>query len=178
MNNIYLKDFDRNNIGYFRLTKDGYFKLKHNYKDILKNIYSYTSNHSLSYNEIIIRSYDFLEKVLPGFFNFFCNLYYIGEVIDIRVYPITQKEKNRWIKKLESAKTNTYINYFYDQHVDPILYITSDINNDVLCPIGINCIFVLLAFILDIVNTSYDELITNKKSFIEDPLTFKRGLIF
>lgn len=177
---MYLKEFNKNHIRDFRLTEEGYFKLKEESSYILEVIYSLTSDLNLSYNEIIIKSYDFLEQVFPGFFNFFCNLYYLGEVIDGRTYPITQEEKDRWMNKLKliEKQTNIYRMHFYNKQIEPVLYVKSQLNNDYFSPIDINCILVMMNFILEIINTPYKDLFIPKGSFARDLLNFKRGVLF
>lgn len=175
--NPFFDKLDEKNIRRFRMTFLGYVTLKEQTSNILEFINKLLQEKKLSYNEIIVQSYDFLEEKIPDFFNFFCNLYYLGTCFDNRKMLLNNQDLEQCKRFIRTNKLN-YYNYFYNNETTPIIYIISRSNNKKPFPFGLIALKTLLSFIININGYNYEDLQTAKHSFIEDVLEFKRGLLF
>lgn len=178
--NIFITEFDKNNPYAFRLTKEGYDELQRNGNKILKTLYDLFNDENLSYNDIIVRSYDYLETIIPDFFEAFCNIYFKGCLIDSRINTISISEKERYEIKIQNAQTLDYRHYFYNKNTSPILFIDSSYDPKIrtICPIGIISVKVLMGMIANIINNSYEDIFGFQSFVFDNLLSFKYGIMF
>lgn len=106
----YITPINKDKLRQVRITEQGQEFIRRNYNVILKVINDIIYA-DIAENDKIKQVYDYLEDVIPGLFDNFCNIYFDGQVIDIRKTPITN------IDKQISYELVDYINQKSNPHV-------------------------------------------------------------